>query len=252
MGGELEDRVAVVSGGSRGLGRAISIALGAAGAHVVVNFASNVEPAEDTVRDIMTAGGSAISARGDVTSADGAADVVDMADRRFGAVDILVNNATGPQPTLLIGDGDWDSYLDQLRFTVAAPVHLGRAALPGMRERGAGSIVNIGSEVVERPTAGLAAYTTAKAAMIGLTRSWATELGALGIRVNLVSPGFVPVERHGDVAEADRRVYLEGVLLGRMGEPQDIANTVVFLASDRASFLTGQVITVNGGRTFGM
>lgn len=127
---------------------------------------------------------------------------------------------------------------------------LGRAVLPGMRDRRRGRIVNIGSDVVARPLAGLAAYITAKAAPVGLTRAWAHELGGHGVTVNLVAPGFVPVERHGEVTEADRREYVEGKALDRMAVPEDVAEVVTFPVSDRAAFVTGQVLAINGGRTF--
>ena len=244
--------VALVSGGSRGLGRAISSRLAAAGALVVVNFAHSVAPAEDTVADIVDAGGTAVAARGDVTTEEGAAQVVAQAQDAFGPISVLVNNATGPQPERSVADSDWATYLDQLRFTVGAPLHLGHAVLDGMRERSWGRIVNVGSDVVARPATGLSGYATAKAAMIGMTRAWAHELGPDGITVNLVAPGFVPVERHGDVPADERSAYLREVPVPRVGEPRDVGEVVAFLASDAAAYVTGQVIAVNGGRTTGI
>lgn len=252
MSSDLRDRVAVVSGGSRGLGRAISAALAAAGASVAVNYANRVGPADETVADIVAAGGSAVAIQGDVTTESGAADVIGAAQERFGRVDIVVNNATGPQPRVAIEDSTWDTYVDQLRFGVAAPLHLGRAALQGMRSAGWGRIVNIGSEVVARPGSGFSAYTTAKAAMVGMTRAWAQELGPDGITVNVVAPGFTPVERHEDVPQDERDAYVAEVPLSRFGRPSDIADVVAFVASDAAGYVTGQLITVNGGRTYGM
>lgn len=247
--GELDGRVAVVSGGSRGLGRAISRELAAAGARVVVNYANREGPAAETVRDIQRTGGTAAAVRGDVTTEDGAARVVHSAAEQFGAVDVLVNNAVGGHPSVPVVDSDWQTYADQLRFSAAAPVLLGLAALPLLRRRGFGRIINIGSEIVGRPAPGMAAYLTAKSAMVGLTQGWAFELGEFGITVNLVAPGFVPVERHDEVTQEERDAYLADVPLARMGAPEDVAGVVVFLASDRAAFVTGQVLTVNGGRT---
>ena len=252
MASDLRNRVAVVSGGSRGLGRAISSVLAAAGASVAVNYANRVAPADETVADLAAAGGTGVAIQGDVTTESGAAHVIGAARERFGRVDIVVNNATGPQPRVAIADSTWETYVDQLRFGVAAPLHLGRAALEGMRSAGWGRIINIGSEVVARPGAGFSAYTTAKAAMVGLTRAWAQELGPDGITVNVVAPGFTPVERHADVPQQERDAYIAEVPLSRIGRPTDVADVVAFVASDAARYVTGQIITVNGGRTYGM
>ncbi len=249
MPAELAGRVAIVTGGSVGLGRAMSIALADAGAAVVVNYAHRQAPADATVADISAAGGRATAVQADVTDPDAAAALVAAAEERVGPVDVLVNNATGPQPATPVDDTDWETHLAQLRFAVAAPVHVGRAVLPGMRRAGRGRIVNIGSEVVARPETGMSAYATAKAALVGLTRAWAQELGPDGITVNCVAPGFVPVERHADVPDTVRESYTQQVPLARMGTPEEIADVVVFLASDGARFLTGQTLTANGGRT---
>jgi 3-oxoacyl-[acyl-carrier protein] reductase len=156
-------------------------------------------------------------------------------------------NATGPQPELTVEQSSWRDYQDQLDFFVKAPFLLLQAALPGMRRLGGGAVVNIGSEVVYRGAAPFATYVAAKAAVIGLTRSWATELGRDGVRVNLVAPGWIPVERHDGV---DTGGYAAQVPLGRTGTPEEIADAVAFLAGDGASFITGQCLTVNGGLTF--
>lgn len=244
----LHGRVALVTGASRGLGRAIAERLAGEGARVVVNYAHSAGRAEEVVEQIRQEGGEAIALRADVTDQRQVRDLVEQATSHFGAgIDVVVNNATGPQPELRIEDSTWQDYQDQLDFFVKAPFHLMQAVLPGMRRSGGGSVVNIGSEVVLRGAAPFASYVAGKAAMIGLTRSWANELGADGIRVNLVAPGWIPVERH---AESDTRGYQGLVPLGRMGTPEEIAGTVAFLASDEASFITGQCLSVNGGLTF--
>lgn len=173
--------------------------------------------------------------------------VAAIADR-LGPVDVLVVNATGPQPEAQVSDVSWADHLAQLNFFVMSPVLLGRAVLPGMRARRFGRIVHIDSEVVHRPPPGRSAYVTAKSAQIGLTRSWARELAPFGITVNTVAPGFVPVERHADVPLEVRNAYLATVPTGRMGTPGDIAHAVSFLASEGAGFITGQRIVVDGGR----
>jgi len=170
---------------------------------------------------------------------------------RFGPVDVLVLNATGPQPEAPVTEVGWASHLAQLDFFVKSPVLLGRAVLPAMVARRYGRIVHIDSEVAHRPPPGRSAYATAKNAQIGLTLSWARELAPSGITVNTVAPGFVPVERHADVPEDTRGAYLASVPAGRMGTPRDISHAVSFLASEGAGFITGQRLVVDGGRSLG-
>jgi 3-oxoacyl-[acyl-carrier protein] reductase len=217
---------------------------------VAVNYANNVQDAEETVRLIAEAGGSAQAFRGDITDAAAVARLVEEAVAAFGRpVDVLVNNATGPQPMLPIEQESWETYTAQLEFFVKAPLLLTQAVLPAMKAAQSGSIVNIGSEVVQLGNANFSSYVTAKAAMIGMTRSWANELGPHGIRVNLVAPGWIPVERHEG---ANTGGYQSSVPLQRMGEPGDIAAAVAFLASSEAKFITGQCLSVNGGKTLGI
>jgi 3-oxoacyl-[acyl-carrier protein] reductase len=161
-------------------------------------------------------------------------------------VEVVVANATGPQPAVPVAELTWQHHLDQLRFFVLSPTLLVQAALPTMRRLGAGRVIQIGSDTVDRALPGVSAYTAAKAAQIGLTRSWSRELGPDGITVNLVAPGWIPVERH---AGADTSRYAADVPLGRMGTPEDVAGLVAYLASDAAAFVTGQQISVNGGHT---
>ena len=158
-------------------------------------------------------------------------------------------NATGPQPAAAIEDVTWQAHLDQLEFFVKSPTLLMQAVLPGMRRAGAGRVIHIGSDIIERALPRNSAYAAAKAAQLGLARIWSRELAPLGITVNTVAPGWVPVERHDSIAAAERADYLASVPLGRMGEPADVAGAVAYLASDAAAFVTGVSLAVNGGFT---
>ena len=169
----------------------------------------------------------------------------------LGPVDVLVANATGPQPEAPLGEVGWDDHLDQLAFFVKSPLLLGRAVVPGMRERGTGGSSTstrrwpTGRRRTGRPT------RPPRAREIGLARSWARELAPHGITVNTVAPGFVPVERHADVDDADRLAYVATVPAGRFGTVDEIAHAVSFFASEEAGFVTGQRLVVDGGRSLG-
>ena len=241
--------VALVTGASRGLGAAIARALADAGWSVAVNYSTDDEGAGRVVDAITKSHGRAKAARFDVT--DEAAVRVGMADiaRELGPVELIVNNATGPQPLAPIERQTWDHHLDQLRFFVKAPLLLLQDVLEDWRNRRVGRVINIGSEVVDMGNPQFGHYVAAKAAMVGLTRSWARELGEDGINVNLIAPGFIPVERHRDDDPRVLEEYRQLVALRKIGRPADVAEMVVFLASDRADFITGQTIAVNGGRT---
>ncbi|WP_020392317.1 SDR family NAD(P)-dependent oxidoreductase [Kribbella catacumbae] len=243
-----ERRVALVTGSSRGLGAVIARRLGGEGFAVAVNGLPGDGRADGVVADIKDAGGVAEVCEGDVTDRDAVAELVAAIGERLGAVDVLVVNATGPQPNGAVLDVGWEEHLKQLDFFVKSPVLLGREIVPGMRERKYGRIVQIDSEVAFRSPPGRSAYATAKAAQVGLTRSWARELAPDGITVNTVAPGFIPVERHVGVSVAERAEYQASVPVGRMGTPEDIAHAVSFLVSEGAGFVTGQRIVVDGGR----
>lgn len=245
------DRVALVTGSSRGLGRFIAERLARDGLAVAVNGLRHESGAQDVAKTIRDGGGVADAFAADVTDPRQVADLVAAVADRLGPVDVLVLNATGPQPDAPLAEVGWEDHLAQLDFFVKSPVLLGRAVLPAMRARGSGRIVQVDSEVVDRIPAGRSAYVTAKSAQIGLTRSWALELAPLGITVNTVAPGFVPVERHADVPGEVRSAYLASVPAGRMGTPEDVAHAVSFFASEAAGFVTGQRLVVDGGRGLG-
>ncbi len=251
MAHDLSERVALVTGASRGLGEAIARKLAGSGARVAVNYFGSADRAERIVDGIRQSGGQAEAFKGDVRDEQEVTRLVDEVQARLGPIEILVVNATGPQPYVKIEDLSWKHCLDQLEFFVKSPVLLAKAVLPGMKERRYGRIINIGSEVFEQGVAEFSSYVSAKGAQLGLTRSWANELGPWGITVNLVAPGWVPVERHTleGATEAHKQAYAATVPLRRMGTPDDVAAAVAFLASDAAAFITGQKVSVNGGRT---
>ena len=249
MAHDLSKRVALVTGASRGLGAAIARKLAASGARVAVNYFGGREGATRVVEDIRRDGGEAEAFQADVRDERDVVRLVDEVQARLGPIEVLVVNATGPQPYVKLEELTWQHCLDQLEFFVKSPVLLAKAVVPGMKERGAGRIIQIGSEVFEQGVPEFSSYVSAKGAQLGLTRSWAQELGPWGITVNLVAPGWIPVERHADVSEDDRRAYADEVPLRRFGRPEEVAAAVCFLASKAASFVNGERITVNGGHT---
>ncbi|TDC87043.1 SDR family oxidoreductase [Nonomuraea deserti] len=238
--------VALVTGASRGLGAVIARRLAADGLAVAVNYHSNGAGARQVVSAVREAGGTAEAFAADVTDEAGVTSLVAAVTERLGPVDVLVANATGPQPSVAVEDLTWESQLDQLTFFVKSPTLLVRAVLPGMKERGGGRVIQIGSDIVDRKLPGVSAYIAAKGAQHAMTLAWARELGPYGVTANIVAPGWIPVERH---AGLDGSGYRAEVPLGRMGTPDDVAAAVSYLASDGAAFVTGQCLTVNGGHT---
>jgi NAD(P)-dependent dehydrogenase (short-subunit alcohol dehydrogenase family) len=246
---DLSGKVALVTGASRGLGAAIARKLAACGARVAVNYFGSPEKAERVVAEIRRAGGTAQAFRADVRDEREVAALVGQVREAWGPVDILVINATGPQPFIRVEDLTWRACLDQLEFFVKSPLLLLQAVLGPMKERRSGRVINIGSEVFERGVPEFSNYVSAKGAQLGLTRSWAMELAPWQITVNQVSPGWIPTERHADDPQEAKDAYARAVPLGHMGVPDDVAEAVAYLASDGAKFVTGQKLSVNGGNT---
>jgi NAD(P)-dependent dehydrogenase (short-subunit alcohol dehydrogenase family) len=246
---DLNSRVALVTGASRGLGAAIARALAEDGAKVAVNFFAGADKADKVVTGIRKAGGVAQAFGADVRD-EGQVDRLSReVTQSLGPIDILVVNATGEQPMLPIEEIDWRTCLDQLEFFVKSPLLLVKATLGGMKARKYGRIIQIGSEVFEAGLGRFSNYVSAKGAQLGLTRSWARELGPWGITVNSVSPGWIPTERHADIPDHVKEEYASRTPLKRLGLPEEVGKTVVFLASDAGAFITGQKISVNGGNT---
>ena len=245
----LKGRVALVTGSTTGLGKAMAIALGRAGAKVALNFRNNTARAEKAFAEFRAAGGEGMLVRGDVSDEADVARITAEIAKTLGPVDILVLNATPAQPQKPIEEYDWAFYQQLLDFFIKSPFLLSRACLPHMKAQRWGRIINIGSEVVARGVPNFTAYVAAKGGQNGFTRSLATEVARWGVTVNMIAPGWIPVERHENDPADVKEGYRSLIPTDRWGVPQDLDGAVVFLASDQASFVTGQNLHVNGGMT---
>jgi 3-oxoacyl-[acyl-carrier protein] reductase len=245
----LSQKVALVTGSSRGLGFGVARALGKSGAKIVLNYLNDRETAEKAVQILKTDRIHAMLVRADASDPEQVASLVEAVEEKFGSLDILVPNATPDQPQKPIEEYDADFYRQMYDFFVMSPFHLTRAVLPGMKERGYGRIINITSEVFHCSVPEFSAYVAAKGGQIGWSRSMANELAPHGITVNTVAPGWIPTERHENDPQDAKDEYLKTIPLGRWGKPEDVGNAVSYFASDEASFITGQTLCVNGGRT---
>jgi len=243
--GLLKDKVAVVTGASRGIGRAIALKLAASGARVVLSARSQ-SALDDLAAAIAAAGGEALAVPTDIARTEDVENLFETALGRFGQVDILVNNAGITRDTLLVRmkDADWDAVLET---NLKGPFLCSRAAAKIMTKQRCGRIINISSVVGEMGNAGQANYCASKAGLIGLTKSMARELARRHVTVNAVTPGFIVTDMTEVLSDKVKEELLGQIPLGRFGEADDIAAAVVFLASDQAAYITGQVLGVNGG-----
>ncbi|MGC7870450.1 3-oxoacyl-[acyl-carrier-protein] reductase [Desulfosporosinus sp. SYSU MS00001] len=242
----LNESVAIVTGGGRGIGRAIALELAAAGVKVVVNFAGRSEKAEETVSLIRQAGGEGIAVQADVSQAAEVDRLVQTSLERFGKIDILVNNAGITRDGLMLRmkEADWDAVL----ATNLKGVFLcTKAVSRGMLKQRSGVIVNISSVVGLSGNAGQANYAAAKAGIIGLSKATAKEFASRGIRVNVVAPGYICTDMTETLPEGVQNEILQTIPLGRIGKPEDVAKVVRFLTSPESAYITGQVLCVDGG-----
>ena len=243
----LQDRVVLVTGSSRGIGAEVAVRAAAVGARVAIHCHSHPEGAERTLQRVREAGGEGAVFRADLADGGEAEELVAGVIGHFGRIDGLVNNAGRTQvgPFLDLPPDEWDAVI---ATDLSAAFHTSRAALPSMVERGSGAIVNVASRLGQMGITQTAAYSAAKAGLIGLTRSLAREFAPYGVRINAVAPGFTVTEMTADLAETETgRQRMRDIPLGRFGGAAEVADAVVFLLSDAAALFVGQTLNPNGG-----
>jgi 3-oxoacyl-[acyl-carrier protein] reductase len=245
---KLEGKKAVVTGGSRGIGRAIALMFAKEGADVLVNYHSNDEAAKDTVAEIEKLGRKGVAVAADVADYTSAQNMIDECVKQLGGIDILVNNAGVSKPSMLLKmkEEDWDSIIN---IHLKAAFNTTQAAGRYMKEKKYGKIINVISTAGIFGTIGQINYASAKAGIIGFTKSASRELGRYNINFNVICPGITKTEMTGKLQSDEKlkKIYEGRIQLGRFGEPEEVAPAFVFLASDDASYITGQILNVDGG-----
>ncbi|WP_319523168.1 3-oxoacyl-[acyl-carrier-protein] reductase [uncultured Desulfosarcina sp.] len=243
---EASQRVVVVTGGSRGIGRAICVALSAPGTRIYFNYSNNREAAEETARSIEAAGGKAAFHQVDVASESAVSDHLNAVLKEAGRIDVLVNNAGITRDGLLVRmkETDWDAVMD---VNLKGAFHCMKVAAKAMMKQRYGRIVNISSVVGASGNPGQANYVAAKAGIVGLSKAVARELASRNITVNVVAPGYVDTDMTGNLSDKAKDAMIAQIPMGRIGTPEEIAGAVAFLVSPAADYITGQVIHVNGG-----
>lgn len=242
----LKEKTALVTGGSRGIGRAVALAMAEAGADVAVVYRNSREAAAAVCTEARGCGVRACAYQANVAYIDETEALLENVARDFGKVDILVNNAgiTRDKSFLKM---PWESWDEVLEVNLNGPVNVLRAVLPGMSDSGWGRVINVSSIVGQMGNFGQANYAAAKGALIALTKSLARELARKGITVNAIAPGFIETDMTKDLSDDTLRAVCAATPLGRLGKPEEVAAAVVFLASPAASYITGQVLGINGG-----
>ena len=243
---DLSNKIAVVTGASRGIGRQVAKDLASYGATVVANYPNSNDSAEQTVEEIEKSGGTAIMSEFDVSDLDAVQEGIGSVIDKFGGVDILINNAgiTRVGLFLRMKEEDWDIVF---AVNLKGVFNCTKAVVRSMSKQKYGRIINIASVVGEMGNAGQLNYSSTKAGVIGFTKSAAKEFGSRGITVNAISPGFIQTDITQDIPEEYKQKYMESIPLGRFGETSDISNVISFLVSDNASYITGEIVRVNGG-----
>ena len=242
----LAGQVALVTGGSRGIGKAICLELASLGANVAVNYASNAAKAQEVVAEIIEMGREAIACGFDVSQPQSVADGVKEIVSTFGKIDILVNNAGIAKDGLLVrtSESDWQRTID---INLSGCFYCAKAVAKSMMKSRYGRIVNVSSVIGEMGNAGQTAYAASKAGIFGLTKSLARELGGRNITVNAVTPGFIETDMTSSMSPEQIESLQQSIALGRLGSAKDVAKTIAFLSSPDSAYITGQVLGVNGG-----
>ena len=244
---EVRGKCALVTGGSRGIGRAVCLELARGGASVAVNYAGSEEAARETVERCLELGApDAFAIRADVAEEQAVAAMLAAVEERLGRIDILVNNAGITRDGLMLRmkDADWDAVLDT---NLKGAFHCMRGVYQGMMRRRYGRIINISSVVGLRGNAGQANYSASKAGLIGMSKSMAKELASRGVTVNVVAPGFITTDMTAALPQAAQEALLATIPMKRLGAPEDVARAVAFFAGEESAYLTGQVLCVDGG-----